>query len=330
MATIVNEPPPYVPPQFGIIDNIINVPYVELTKGGSGEAAFGGTGAASSCVRHYLCYFQDRYEFHRQVLGWPYINGFNGLTRRLPMQDPEFNWLWASRVSRSVPYGRQLGKKFLESGPFRNSQLAQVTVLFEQPPYDIMDDATLFRWGKDESYRFTEWRWDYSGEMLSKPSGQFTFAEAPVLGVAFAQTQGQFVPTNDFLLIWHDVPEVWALNSQNKLLNSNIRNGFGTVNNATWRDFPKGTVLLRGARTIPKSTALKPRDLGYLSFEEPRLVNVEFLMSYKDPPSENGTYFGWNLFPHEQLWYLATDNGNPTTGQGLFRYYDFTKLFKLA
>jgi hypothetical protein len=79
-----------------------------------------------------------------------------------------------------------------------------------------------------------------------------------------------------------------------KLLNSNIRGGFGKINQSSWRGFTTGTVLLKAAKTTPVAAPPSPQELDLSSGQPGRLVNVEFLIAFHDPSPIAGTTHGWN------------------------------------
>jgi hypothetical protein len=319
----------------------ITVPFEEVTpkSGPVSKGALGYGLQGNSNARTYLVYFEDVQQFIYEACGYPErvttAGGGVSLSRHIPIRDPEFFWLVASRAADISPYGAKLDHHETAYGPLPEYEYYHVTLLFEALPYDILDDANLQAYyAGDESRRYTETRWEYGGQFLTRETGNFVYVEGVASGYDFAQPIGMFEAHQRFVIRWAQLPEIGIMNSY-KLLNTNIRNARGTVNLHDWPTaeasggFKAGTLRCEDIRTAPAMAPLDPDLLGLFRFNPPRVVDLEIVIDYFDPPLGSGaTTRGHNClpWPTDNLYYQARSNN---TLQPLYQSYDFAQIFQI-
>jgi hypothetical protein len=307
-------------------------------------------------ARTYECYFTDTEQFIREACGYPtrIPTGLPGpgavaaiLSRRPPIRDPQFPWLTASRASNILPYGAMLGNIETPYGSFAEYEYSRVTILFEAADYDIIDDGTLqAEFGGNEVYRWTSWHWEYGGQMITRAKGSFIFKEGQpgFENIKFAMPKAFFEAHNRFVLRWSQLPEIGIMNS-NKILNTNIRQAKGKVNQNDWPvaeasgGFAAGTLLCEDIKVTPSMAPASPLQLGLHGFQPPRTYDLDLVIDYFDPAIGTGTgggaypaptTRGHNTFPWslDNYYYFAAAKGPGATP--LYAGYDFNQIFVIS
>jgi hypothetical protein len=328
------------------------VPFEEVTPrpGAVAKGALGYGMQGNQMVRTYLVYWQDTAQFIREACGYPVRMTSNPsapvpvwLHRELPIRDPQFPWLVAMRTADVTPHGQMLNSGESEWGPAAVYEYSKVSILFEAPDYDVIDDNVLTgAYGGDESRRYTNIRWEYGGNMVKLPAGEFVFVEGKAADSApdIPQPTAMFSPVGRFVLRWFQLPELGIMN-QNKQLNTNLRNAIGKVNLNDWPvaaaagGYEAGTLLVENIKVTPSMAPIDPSLLGLLTFNPPRVYDIDIVMSYIKPRLGNAgtahpapTTQGHNTFMWggDHLYYLAKSKD---LNQTLYDYYDFNLIFTI-
>lgn len=248
---------------------------------------------------------------------------------------------------------------------------SKITLRFEPLPYICINDDT------PSTGEFQRNCWidqepradllNVSGFQLIYAEGNATagFSSAPA-GNKFPGEIAQVVVKSDIRFKWHQVPELWLMKN-GTFFPSRILYRIGTLNNATFFGYPKGTLLLQGVKLVRSPWTLfqskaQPGD----AVESRWQYDVEFAMSYFNPskgftnvptdPFRIVTNLGHNCCPwrggllaagvptsdaNAGQWFIASYDGqvprafdaannNKEGANCMFSYTDFAKLFDAA
>jgi hypothetical protein len=341
------NPPPAINPSFPLLDvhpsgpdGGLSIPWSEHV-GRSGfavsDASLGADGVVMGMV--IWVYWDDLATACQQILGYSWRDlapGFPRLKRKLPLQNPYWTQLWATRLVK-VQGVQPTGKvdDFAQAGPVASYNYAIVTIQFTRPKYSILADADVPVWiGPTEApnqfqewERFTDRHWSPSVQMLSREGQQFRFAEGPASpggrygggdGIAFAGSVGTKVPRLKLQRRWYQIPEkaIYDVNgfptammyTQTPIVAAGptALPLLGTVNNDEifGPNAAQGCLLLEGVEIIPQPLQLPPFLMmlpgGLTKDAEEHILqyDIVFHMELFDPYLDDGcTTRGHNCMP---------------------------------
>lgn len=264
-----------------------------------------------------------------------------------------------------------LGKESNISQSLRGSyRKARVTLRFEPLLGYVLNDERMVSEGTvlSESRRNTWMDQESRVDIVSLSGFQLKYAEgtglpagfSSPLGNAYPAEIGQVIVKSDVRVMWRDVPETYLFGGDTSSVTRDRRPArilyrLGTVNDAAFFGYPRGTLALMGVRMVrtPWPLYVPIKELGD-AFEDHWEYTVEFLMTYFNPekgftgnPAAKITdNLGWNnsiwrgsltgADGNAGLWFLATYDGqtifpkvagNKEGSNCQFAYTDFTKLF---
>lgn len=267
-----------------------------------------------------------------------YVLGYNAVTvgrpplflkRTNPVPHPRYSSLFATSAAEDefAPNPRQLKEQGNRNpGPIgnvlgdalaglrANYQQSKITVRFEALPYSLEEDGVV----PDESQR-NVWidsqpRADeisLSGfQKIYTEGGGFTTPPDPFSNAKFNRYPaevGRIVVKSDLRVTWYGVPQAWVYQT-GTLFPSRILWRIGTLNATPIFGYPKGTLLLMGAKLTrsPWTLWLPPAAPGNAA-ESQFQYNVEFSMVYFNPDKGFGNggggafkltdRLGWNCSP---------------------------------
>lgn len=243
--------------------------------------------------------------YHWADNGTPYR-----LHRQTPVRHPHYPWLFASSVhfSQWLPVGNpddpdgQGRAKRLAAEPGEplaaqgNYNRAYATVLFSQPPYQVLDDDDIWF---SESDRFFD-RWTQISprlDLLSADTGrQMVFAEGPSgnpNGKPFQGEVAEFRQVSYYQAVWHAVPSSYVCDGDG--VPTKLMRAIGCLNDDTWMGFARNTV-----RFDPPEFR---RYLWPIWTDEAvggaYMYDITLNIAVFDPPASvvSPLRRGWNLFP---------------------------------
>lgn len=311
------------------------------------------------CIQHVMGY--------SEVLGS--ANAWT-LSRKLPAKHPDLINMRATRITSLVGLGPGVSIPIGTNGRWGEYQKYRVTVLFEQPPYPILDDIGASTAG--EYNRFVTKSYKTNVETISRKGEPWYFMNAAAKAVTAPSFsfQGELlekVPKGILEWKWHNVPEKWLM--LGGLYPSNLRRAVGTVN---LRDFPvysqndhntglpirfpPGTLLFLPPEITPASQ-WTPQMLQLSGYAQlfPRVFDVTLRWLDFDPPTDDTTTVsvggnlitvrGHNLVPLPKptntgyRWYAAAKKDSAGTAptsplvsdsQLLYQYFDHEYIFQYA
>lgn len=300
-------------------------------------------------------------EFIRGVLGYSYadLSGNGYLHRVLPMQNPEFPWLYAHDISSFKPMGWDKtagGKRQGPYGPYAPFQYYKVTVTFASLPYDVLPDSkiTLGSATKGEQCRFVEFYPTGQAEILQidmQKFGQFKWDDtsAAILRPGNSGKTIPFRPGKRIVKIkerwvWKDVPDngLFSLGGRSRGgIATNLEAAEGTVNSATFMGAPPWVYLLESWSLTPRIMPVPPdyyagiTNNGLSPTQAVRSWDVTLNMIKYDPNpdyTKNGsdyTLHGHNLMPDpdDGLFYVIY---NEQTGATLYKPTSFPNIFVMT
>lgn len=267
--------------------------------------------------------WQDVERCIEHVLGYAKISEFQPalnivtkqwqLNRRNPARHPKFPWLRATRVMAIQGRGgRKLPRTWtrVQSGQgwYASWNRAKVSILFEAPPYPILDDNQTFA----EYQRYTLKSFDGSTENIARRGERWKFLHADATAITndFAGDQLVRQPKGMLHWEWFNVPEDWVL--LGKLKPTNLDNAVGKVNQYSFpafADFDRnpiaannlvkyqpGTLLMLPYRMTPRSQIHPSIVSGpnALTASYPRTFDVSLSMLVFDPPTNDNTRVALN------------------------------------
>lgn len=323
--------------------------------GGTGVAGEGNTnpqagGPATSTLKMYGYTAAD-------MLGYATSKGVgNGIARKLPAQHPELPGLWCSGISNVQGIGAN-GKTAFSVAAWK---IIRFDVTWEQPPYNIFDDATLTTIGDgSEIYRFVIPDYEPSVEFLQRRRGSFRFPRIAgrggvLTGMAIPDSHGASIRLikRRYTFRWCFVPDVGLFDGRGFWFGgkaTNVEACLGRVNLKTFFNYAPGTLLFEGWKPTPRN--FPPLNPG-LAIPRAWDVNLTFLEF--SPPTDpndpaqntfiNGNNFGTgghNAVPHPTngYWYraiLQDGVGAPLIGPDnnpqywKFQPVDFATIFKMC
>lgn len=269
-----------------------------------------------------------------EVIGYPSVGGLPEdintaqtnppaeeiiINRALPAYSNTFDTMYATgitNVEALAPTGEQDG--------IATYKQMRVTIQFETPPYDILtNNQVLSRrtTGKPpECWRYCVWNREPCNEFARTPrdafrypSGQFPAGHSPITG-----SGGQLYLITKYRITcnWLQVPQQWI--SSDGLTFGNMDDLVGTVNDASFLGYPKGTILFESYRPVPKTMPVTPGLVGVNTGGQiPRCYDVELRFLYFNPSpvfnaaGENPAPKGHNLVyePRSGQWMRAIKIG---------------------
>lgn len=269
------------------------------------------------------------------------------LHRTLPLQDPQFQNFWCTKIYD----GRGIGRVTDETSGYQSQphfpgyESFQFTAQFEQVPYVVISDVgaaavSALLGGPAAGYpvecmRWFSWEVVPDAQVLQLQAGSLKYAETstasgsvpagptitgngtPVVGI-----QALIQPKTKINWKWYDVPEDF-ISSQFGVYD-HFDAAVGHVNSVAFLGFPVGTLLMEPYQVVRKKyTSLDGVDYF--------LCDLTIPMIYYNPPNgkSTSTYAGHNLLPYRGnfLYYYATVTG-ATGARPTYTDYDFTKLFE--
>lgn len=294
------------------------------------------------------------------------------LQRKNPIRHPRYSQLWANgvaevefkpdsktaaRLKRAASFALRTDKP--KRLPYRTGyDWAQLLVRFGPVDYDVREDF-------DPDFPdLSAARKEYLRNLAldTEPRVEtvetklpFTFIEGTLCPAPYTNPKGlqviaeraQLILRPDLLLAWRDVPEKWIMKTAT-LVPSLILDALGKLNDDEFLGYPKGTLLLMGAKLTKSPWTLLPEGVGFPPILESRFYyDVELLVNWFDPtkgftgasPVQITTNRGHNNFmwpgsqvvggttdPNGGRWFVATLNGN-TDGKALYEYTSYPKIF---
>ena len=317
----------------------ISFPWAEYISrsGATREAAFSYEGGCQATLTIKINW-TDTVPVVQEILGAAKYNRTTGnLDRTLPVRHPEFDWLYASRITSVKPM-KWLDKLRLPFGTISGYLYSILTIVFTQPRWTMLPDSqidSLYGSPRQEWRRFVERRPEPSGDVLSRPNNSLKWAETggvsgPAVGETINEPLGQFLPKATEILVWKRVPQVGLFSDGGTGQPTNVYAAVGTVNNATFLGRPAGTLLLQPPRLVPLEVPTIPAAVGANeNLGQPAIFyDVELPMLHFDPPNGGATR-GHNLAPFKNgKWYKVVDVLTGTTS--LFPTSDFSNIFKMV
>lgn len=316
----------------------INYPWAEYTtrSGVTREAAFSYEGGCQATFT-ILINWTDTVPVVLEILGGARYNRTTGnLDRTLPVRHPEFDWLYASKITSVKPM-RWDSKLRLPYGTLSGYQYSIITIVFTQPKWTMLSDPRLDSvWGspRKEYRRFVERRPEPSGEVLTRKNNTFKWAETgasgPTVGDPINESLGQFLAKSTEVLVWKRVPQVGLFSNFGFGDPTNVLASQGTVNNAEFLGKPAGTLLLLPPRFVPLEVPTIPAAVGANeNLGQPAIFyDVELPMLYFNPDAGSTTR-GHNLAPYPNgKWYKVVDALTETFS--LFPQTDFATIFTMT
>ncbi len=262
----------------------------------------------------------------RFLMGWSLPSGGGGVSRVLPMQHPNFLFLWARGVPKVQGIQYQGTNTPGNNGyPVGDYSMARLTVEFWQPTYAIWPDGAVNEWE-----RYTTVRVEPSAEFLARQIGNFKFdpaVNAPgVQQIVGKKTQQLY--KKRIKVTWHQVPWLGLFPNAGDggldYSSPNIDGIINHVNNAAFAGCAEQTLLCEAPQFEPVPWPANTLSLGYLGSNVSQLYDVHFNLLFFDPPN-GGTQRGHNTAPAiDGFWYgfIATDGANvpyaPATFSDLF------------
>jgi hypothetical protein len=275
------------------------------------------------------------------------------LNRTVPPRHPLYGSLRCSRITGVKPV-RLLGKatpldpvNMPGASVFPVHDHYLITCLFTQPKWPMYTDGDLDRIYppvvasdgnayRQEWRRWTCWTETATVESVTREAGSLKWAEGggtgPTIGNDFNSPWPRFLQKQELVCRWAQVPAFRGLLSSAAATPErplNLEAGLYTVNDATFRGYPAGTLLFKGwALTWNEA----PYGSDDFAGRTPSLtVDVELYFLYFDPPPGGATR-GHNLAPFsppaggDGLWYKVVEKNTSTP---LFASSPFERLFAL-
>lgn len=284
-------------------------------------------GSSNQAMIVYNGPFFEIVNLAKTLLGYS-VRGVGGsLHRSLPHRHPTLPHMVCTRISNFQPYKFLRKATNAQLGTFAEYEFARCTAVYTNINYAIESDGDNSRLHNgDESYRFVIREYQPTVEAIQRPVGSFEYAETsatgPDVGLEVASGVTQLLTKAQLTLTWVNLPEygTFDLNERPAIQEALL----GKVNNATWRGYPAGTLLFKALKLDPVPAPF-PIDFADVH----RQWNMQFVLSFFDPPYGNANSRGHNLvpFPGDNLWYkvVSRDAGAST----LYPTADFSTLFTL-
>ena len=291
------------------------------------------------------------------ILGYS-TQGGASMKRVLPVKCSQFPWLYASRVTGPegiASRGQAIGVN--AGGAYAAFQQMRITIQYESMPYDILSDASVQAKNTAnkpaESWRYVIWERQPASEFIQNQETSFVWPQQvhnrqrDVLlgskGYAILLSKVRIVAT------WVQVCDDWVRNGSNRF--GNLEACLGTVNNQTFLDYPRGTLLFESYKPIPRVEPVDPVVMNQVNkiSTVPRGWDIVLTWVYFDPTNgqsnagnagnlndNNGTpAYGHNLVfdPITAKWWrplLNSTGGFVPDASGYWRYAesDHSQIFK--
>lgn len=302
-------------------------------------------------LRWELCYYMLGYSEIRTdpIFGRDYLHrtlpqGFQGTHKERfsgNEKDAPPTWLWASSVESIEGVNHRGITK--QGAPL--FEVAKVTIIYETLSYRLMSDEDmikgsgydpLFPGVVDESVNLGRYVTKFvqpSAEYFSLPFGKFKWVTTPAEYVTGAQ-MGFIIPSMEVVYIWHQIPKKQRnqVAPPSYALPTAVRKMLGSVNNAAFDGFEKGTLLLTSVEVKPY------RWIGGDYYSD-----ITYKMKYlkQTKPRDGSEYAGdprghnWFMkmtsareaVPDYEHFLISHDGTN--TGIKLYKELDFRELFRI-
>lgn len=326
-----------MPPQTSHGGNLATPWRQFIGRGWVGEATFSNSGESHAM----LCWDTDwdnLTEDIAAILGYTKAsNDTKRLNRVLPAVHPQFDWMYATAITRMEGIGpkERAGKAH---GEYQAYDSARLYVQFSAMPYPVTPDGVQ----KEEHMRYVIKRVEPGGEFISRPKESFVLKYIPandqeVIGSgseAFDGQRGQVLIKNRLVWTWLQVPENYILNADG--FPEHILGGAGRVNAVKFAGCGPGTLLAETPKLRPYAPAVDPRIIGGAKpmFQ---YYDVTFTFLHFDPPlgktvppaADNNPFAfelqGWNTAPWKAngLFYpIRTQDDEPQ-----YKSYKFNQFF---
>lgn len=310
--------------------------FVERVPGSPNE---GFASDRSYATRIFDVPWAARQKAIQAILGYPKAqtaaDGTKFVSRVTPAYHPDYlrtsdnrPFLYATKVSRAQDVGFR-GKSAADVSQY---ELCRLTVEYESLSYDVLQDQEMHSQPVDESIwtRYVTIRGQPAAEYLTINSSNanssgFKYVTGSLAGQFIVQGLGKIIPKINLQCTWHQLPQASIPGRAfNLTLNAAgaIETTMGCVNNATFNNYPKGTLLLLAAEVKP---CLSP--IG------DRIFDVTYAIVYFEPVSGKGHNYIYS--PKDSDWIEATTTGGTNAGVqadgiSIYNWRDFSKLFKPA
>jgi hypothetical protein len=265
-------PPPglELPPQRN--KSPVSVPFKEwgMKEGLSPVITVDGEGKGTVVERTFILAAKDVKQFTKESLGFASVDGAQ-LKRTMPLFDPEYDWLPATKVIHARGYnwkkfdGAAPNKRLTTADPAVIQSIARydkalVTLQFNEVDYYIVRDEDVLALSQDpdnfgglqapgEVVRYVTFTTDASVDYLSIPpttdqsggtaSTLFKFSEGPQADQDVPDAPGKPLPGESFHYRWRRVPYSHAPYA-------NISECFGRVNKFVFFGCDPHTLLFMG------------------------------------------------------------------------------------
>ena len=267
----------------------ITVPYLEMHEGNSETIAVGNVTA----VKRYLIAWSDRWQFAKDVAGTAQKigSGLSTITRYVPLQYPGNKNLYANGL-KMEPTGRSSCDS--QGNSVYTHCICEVSFSTLSWDYELTQDNP----GKyDQPYKTLSI--SMTADFMTLPSRPFVF-NTLVGGqqVQANESPGLLMPKAEITLVSHQLPDI-DLNG--------VFTKIGTINDATFYDAPRGTLLFMGANQNRQRM-----DTGSKAWE----VEYKFVFRPVD----------WNKFYSPAKGVGFDFLKDKQTGNYIYQYSDFTQL----
>lgn len=250
-----------------------------------------------------------------QIIGYSTRGGAGSLNRVLPVADPLFPWMYATKItsfkpfqfngqdSPSSPDDQPIGSYCLPGAAIYT--YAKVVVQFEALTYQVLSDGQT---AGDEFNRYVIKSCNPRGEAITMDKGSYVYTMGPGSIAGGATTNkpciaalSRILNKMDIIWNWQQIPEIGAFSPGNTPQQIGIPTNqlalLGSVNGAAFEGYPAGTLLLTSIKYTPHNYAIEP---DFQAIQSSRYYDVEFHVVYFSPtPTWNGSPGTWNMIPFQ-------------------------------
>ena len=327
----------------------------QLVTDGSLDASFGFD--ESTAVETHDVKFESVRQLSfviRDILGFSRKEGVK-IFRKVPAQHSMFPTMYANKVSR-IEFMAPTGKIQGVGGDASKYRQVRLKVNYATPPYRVVGaeqsggpETFLNTAGTTEDQRYLqplayEARTEFvqqKRDMFSWPTG----STAPQAGSPVPEAGGRTItfPKTRMTFLWVQVPDLGLFDSGFSVskISTKIMARVGTVNNASFMGFPRGTLLFEGWTPQPRMLPVDPTVFGqeWEIGDTPLTWDVQLVFSYFEPSpvgthaaGPSGTPAGHNLIPAPNFqWYriLANNAASDVSANWKYAESDLTKIFEM-
>lgn len=220
-----------------------------------------------------------------------------------------------------------------------NTAYKKVTIKFRVLNYAHYEDAQMTTGGETptplpEVYRNTSFFEEITPRLEILLTGSEPFlkwGDGPNVNQDIVLPIPDYIQKADLIVVWHAVPYEFIIPPGLNYLPTKIMAGVGCVNSAAWYGFPAGTLKLEAPRyrkNVQAPVRVLPDFFGFL----PTVYDVILPFTFNGKTNDAGSPVfpqGHNLSiqPATGKWYSVLRK-NAVGSVGLFRPYDFNKLFE--